>query len=199
MPPTLRARDLRPLHPPRPVRVPHHGPGDAVEVRGPPAPGFELVRRAVEGGGAGCAGLWGRGFVSWLGVVRERGIRGRGGRIVRERGIRGEGREYIDALGGHVFVVFARVRGFGSLLADDAELLGGEDGAPFLVGFRGGGVGHCCGFGGAGGEGAVEGGIDGAGCDGEVGWGGFCEGEAWECADVGVCEGEWECAEQGWD
>lgn len=47
----------------------------------------------------------------------------------------------VDALG-RVLVVFARVGAFGTLLAEDSELIGREDSAPFLVGLL---VGHCCG------------------------------------------------------
>ena len=41
-----------------------------------------------------------------------------------------------------VLVVFARVGAFGTLLAEDSELVGREDGTPFLVGLL---VCHCCG------------------------------------------------------
>lgn len=45
-----------------------HGAGDGVEVGGPAAAGFELVRRAVEGGVAGCALLfWKKGLVEVMG------------------------------------------------------------------------------------------------------------------------------------
>jgi hypothetical protein len=37
--------------------VPDYGAGDAVEVGGPAAAGRELVRGAVQRGGAGCAGV----------------------------------------------------------------------------------------------------------------------------------------------
>lgn len=48
----------------------------------------------------------------------------------------------VDTFGGHVFVVFADVGGFGTLAADDAELFGGEDGLPFRRGFLDGVVCH---------------------------------------------------------
>lgn len=47
-----------------------------------------------------------------------------------------------------MFVVFARVGRFGTFFADDAELFGREDGAPFVVGFLER-VGHGSGLGGA--------------------------------------------------
>lgn len=61
--PTITTHNLRALHPKRAIRMPRHGPRDAVEIRGPSAPGFEFVRRAVEGCGAGGAavGAAGRG------------------------------------------------------------------------------------------------------------------------------------------
>ena len=59
MPPAARARDLRACHAEGAVGAARHGAGDRVEVGGPAAAGFELVRRAVEGGAAGGAFLVG--------------------------------------------------------------------------------------------------------------------------------------------
>lgn len=58
MPPALRARNLRAVHAQRAVRVPLHRAGDAVEVGGPAAAGFEFVGCGVEGCGASCACLY---------------------------------------------------------------------------------------------------------------------------------------------
>ena len=59
MAPAFAAGDLRPRHAKGGVRVPRHGAGDRVEVGGPAAAGFELVRRAVQGCVAGGAFLQG--------------------------------------------------------------------------------------------------------------------------------------------
>ena len=58
-----------------------------------------------------------------------------------------------------MFVVFTRVGRLGAFLADDAELLGREDGLPFVVGFLKWVVRHvvAVGAGGCGEEGADEG------------------------------------------
>ena len=167
MAPAPRARNLRPRHPQRPILDPVHGAGDGVEVGRPAAAGLELVRRAVQGRGAGGAG--------------------------------------VGAVGRHVLVVGARVGGFGALVADDGELGGGEEGAPFGVGFLDfvGGHGFFCavavavggeegGEGGdaghAGGEKVVVVGAEGGGCS-------FCC-----CCCCCCCEGcEGDGAEDGWE
>ena len=103
---------------------------------------------------------------------------------------------HIGAVAGHVFVVLARVRRLGALFPDDAELLGREDGLPFVVGlldrvgrhvFCGGGAaeeGAEEGDAGHGAEGAVEGGGQGGG--GAGGEGGGRDGCEEGCADEGV-------------
>lgn len=53
----VAADDLSARHAEGAVRVPDDGAGDAVEVGGPAAAGFELVGGAVERGGAGGAGV----------------------------------------------------------------------------------------------------------------------------------------------
>ena len=53
----LAAGDLGARHAERGVGVPGHGAGEGVEVGGPAAAGFELVRRAVQGRVAGGAFL----------------------------------------------------------------------------------------------------------------------------------------------
>ena len=55
--PAPAAGDLRPRHAEGGVGVAGDGAGDGVEVGGPAAAGFELVRRAVEGRVAGGAFL----------------------------------------------------------------------------------------------------------------------------------------------
>ena len=65
MPAALAAGDLRARHAERGVGVAGHGAREGVEVSGPAAAGFELVRRAVEGCVAGGAflvevGDWGQ-------------------------------------------------------------------------------------------------------------------------------------------
>lgn len=57
VPAALGADDLRARHAERAVGVAGDGAGEGVEVGGPAAAGFELVRGAVERGGAGGAGL----------------------------------------------------------------------------------------------------------------------------------------------
>lgn len=57
MPSTITTHNLRPRHPKRAIRMPCHGARDRVEVSGPPAAGFEFVSGAVEGRGAGGAGV----------------------------------------------------------------------------------------------------------------------------------------------
>lgn len=57
MPPAFRADDLRARHAERAVGVAGDGAGEGVEVGGPAAAGFELVRGAVEGRVAGGAFL----------------------------------------------------------------------------------------------------------------------------------------------
>ena len=49
VPPTIRTHDLCPREPEGAIIMPLHGAGDAIEVRGPPATGLELVRGSVEG------------------------------------------------------------------------------------------------------------------------------------------------------
>ena len=61
-----------------------------------------------------------------------------------------------------MLVVLARVGGLGALLAQDAELLRGEDGAPFVVGLVDRVRGHVGGGGGVLGGGAAEGAEEGA-------------------------------------
>lgn len=63
VPAAAGADDLRARHAERAVRVAGHGAGEGVEVGGPAAAGLELVRGAVEGRGAGGAGLDGSGGV----------------------------------------------------------------------------------------------------------------------------------------
>lgn len=58
------------------------------------------------------------------------------------------GRACVDALGRHVLVEFTRVGRLGAFFADDAELFGTEDRAPFIVGLLDW-VGHVSGRGGA--------------------------------------------------
>lgn len=67
MPPAVTTHNLRSLHPKRAIRIPLHGAGDGVEVRGPPAAGLEFVRGCVEGGVAAGAGVGALGGV--VGVV----------------------------------------------------------------------------------------------------------------------------------
>lgn len=74
MPPAVRAHNLRPLHPERAVRMPDHGARDGVEIRGPPAPGLELVGGAVERGGAGGAGVGAGGGGVFVVGAREGGL-----------------------------------------------------------------------------------------------------------------------------
>lgn len=57
MPAAIRTDDLGALHAERAVRVPFDGSRQGIEVGGPAAAGLELVRGAVEGCGAGGAGL----------------------------------------------------------------------------------------------------------------------------------------------
>lgn len=61
MAPAITAHDLGALHAEGAIRMPCHGPRDAVEIRRPAATRFELVRRAVEGRGAGGAAVGARG------------------------------------------------------------------------------------------------------------------------------------------
>lgn len=63
VPAAAGADDLGARHAERAVRVAGHGAGEGVEVGGPAAAGLELVRGAVEGRGAGGAGLDGSGGV----------------------------------------------------------------------------------------------------------------------------------------
>lgn len=86
---TVGADNLRALHSESRVRMPRYSAGDAVEVRGPAATGFEFVICLVEGSVAGGTG--------------------------------------VDARGRHVLVVFAGEWGFGTLLAQNTELLCGRD------------------------------------------------------------------------
>lgn len=71
------------------------------------------------------------------------------GSALVERGVAAHTRVYA---GGAEFVVDAGAGTFGALFAEDAELLGGEDGAPFRVGLLDG-VRH----GGGAGDGAAHG------------------------------------------
>ena len=57
MSPTITTHNFRPLHPKGTIRMPRHGTRNAVKVRRPPASGFELVRCAVQGRGAGGAAV----------------------------------------------------------------------------------------------------------------------------------------------
>lgn len=49
MPAAVATHDLRALHPKRTVGMSRHGPRQGIKVRGPSAPGLELVGRLVEG------------------------------------------------------------------------------------------------------------------------------------------------------
>lgn len=57
MAPARCARDLSPLHPPRPIDVPVHRARQTVEVSRPAAPALEFVRGRVQRGVAGGAFL----------------------------------------------------------------------------------------------------------------------------------------------
>lgn len=61
MAPAITAHNLGALHAERAIRMPRHGPRDAVEIRRPAATRFELVRGEVEGRGAGGAAVGARG------------------------------------------------------------------------------------------------------------------------------------------
>ena len=80
----VRTYDLRPCHAERPISMSRDGAGDTIEIRGPPAAGFEFVGRFVE-----------RGIACGTSV---------------------------GARGGHVFIVSAGVRSFGSFLTKNAKL-----------------------------------------------------------------------------
>lgn len=74
MAPAITAHNLGALHAERAIRMPRHGPGDAVEIRGPAATRFELVRGAVEGRGAGGAAVGARGGGVFVVGAGERGF-----------------------------------------------------------------------------------------------------------------------------